>query len=422
MSTLEDRVRAAARAAAATVAEGSAPPLRLAPPGRDPGPLGWNGRHRWIVPLASAAAVIALIVAAHAVVPGTRRPAPGRPSAALPLLSDGLPAYFLELPFPDQVGPQPSTANPIPSQLRSRETLHVMATATGKVAARATLPGYVTAIAASRGAFFAAVVKDNLASFYEIRLNDSHTATTVTELPMRPDTAPLAFMAVSPDGTKIAYSTDAIHGASGKVHNLVVASTNGGSQREWLTPPQDSHGSMVQMTWLADGRALAFDWDASFSPDNPSASSLRLLDTEAPGSDLMADTTLLPSASEARLFFNDLATLSPDGQVVIGAASGKAASRAPAGSLLAISTATGEITVLYRVTNNPYPGNGCYLRPLWISNAGSEVLATCFQGFGSSPKTWGYRVNVVLINHGHATVLPWLSADAEEGVAVMAFP
>jgi hypothetical protein len=75
------------------------------------------------------------------------------------------------------------------------------------------------------------VVTDNLARFYEVRLKDSRTATTVTELPIRPDTAPLAFMAVSPDGTKLAYST---HVASGAIQDLVVASTTERSQREWL--------------------------------------------------------------------------------------------------------------------------------------------------------------------------------------------
>lgn len=426
MNTLEDRVRAAARAAAATVVEGSAPPLRLPQPGHRPGLRGWGGRHPWIVSLAAAAAVIALIAAsifaAHAVVPGTRRPAAGRPSAPLPRLADGLPAYFLEHSILDQVpGPEPRTANeggpPIPSRLRSHETLRVVATATGKVAATATLPGYVTAIAASRGAFFAAVVRDNRARFYQIRLNDSRTATTVTELPIRPDTAPLAFMAVSPDGAKLAYSTWVMQGASGEVQNLVVASTTDGRQREWRTPAQDSQGFMGSMNWLADGRTLAFNWIAS--ADAPSASSLRLLDTAAPGSDLMAGRAVLPSLYEARPFHNDTA-LSPNGQVVVGLASGSAASGAPQDSVIAFSTATGEETVLYRASINGPHGTGCYSPPLWISNAGSAVLVTCFQAHEVKvvPRLH-YVVNVVLINHGHATLLAWLDATAE---GVTAFP
>jgi hypothetical protein len=404
MTTLEDRVRAAARAAAATVAEDSAPPLTLPQPEGRPGPRSWGGRHPWIVSLAAAAAVIALIAAsifaAHVVVPATRRPAPGPPLAPLPRLADGLPAYFLENSIPDYAGPEPGGLRGLPSH----ESLRVVATATGKVAATATLPGYVAAIAASRGAFFAAVVKDNLARFYEVRLKDSRIATTVTKLPIRPDNAPLAFMAVSPDGTKLAYS---IHVASGAIQDLVVASTTGGSQREWLTPPQDSRGWMGSMSWLADGHTLAFNWAAS--ERTLSSTYPRLVDTDAPGSDLMASRRILPSVYDAHRVINDT-TLSPDGQVVVGAANSNDGNRAPVNSVVAFSTATGEETVLYRASPNGTYDRGCYGPPLWISSAGSEVLVSCFQA--QRVKSTTPRFVIMLINHGHATVLPWLSGVA----------
>jgi hypothetical protein len=392
MTTLEDRVRAAARAAAATVTEGSAPPLRLAQPGRRPGP-GWGGRHPWIVSLAAAAAVIAVIAAsifaAHAVVPATRRPAPGPASAPLPFLADGLPAYFVEYPISDSFPPG-SPGFP------GGRTVRVVATATGKVAATVTLPGYITAVAASRGAFFAAAVKDNLARFYEIRLNDSRTATTVTELPIRPARSPRVPMAVSPDGTKLAYAT---HVA------LVVASTTGGSQREWRPPRQDSQAWIDNMSWLADGRTLAFNWAPS--QGTISAEYLRLLDTEAPGSDLMASKRVLPSVYDAHQLLSE-SMLSPDGQVVVGAANSSDTNRAPVNSVIAFSTATGQQTVLYQASPN---GEwGCYSPPLWISNAGSEVLVTCFQG--QADKTGTPRFATVLIDHGHTAVLPRLSGIA----------
>jgi hypothetical protein len=382
-------------------------------PAVSPGRLPFRERFaspRFWAPVAAAAAVAALaitgaVIGAHAV-PATRRPAPGPASAALPSLADGLPAYFLERSL-DQ---------------SPRETVvRVVATATGKVAATATLPGYVDTIAASRGAFFAAVSKDNLTRFYEIRLNDSRTATTVTLLPIRPDTAPPWFMAVSPDGAELAYSTQVMRGtfrvdhslvADDEVQNLVVASTAGGSQREWLTPPQDSWGSMGDMAWLADGRTLAFEWITNEL--TPGAVSLRVLDTTAPGSDLMASRVVLPSAYVDRLFVQG--TLSPDGQVVVGSASGSAASRAPAGSMIAFSTATSQVTVLYRVS---HPDNGCGgLPPLWISNTGSELLVICYR---FNPPTANLPPNVVLIDHGHATVLPWLSGIAVR-TWVTAFP
>ena len=65
-------------------------------------------------------------------------------------------------------------------------------------------------------------------------------------------------------------------------------------------------------------------------------------------------------------------------------------------------------------------GTGCYSPPVWVSNAGSAVLITCFQGneFKAVPHE-RYVVNVVLISHGHATLLPWLNTTAE---GVTAFP
>ena len=359
-------------------------------------------RPRFWAPVAAAAAVAALaitgaVIAAHAV-PATRRPAPGSPSAPLPFLADGLPAYFLENSISDSL-PRPG--------LPSRDTVRVVATATGKVAATATLPGYVAAIAASRGAFFAAAVEDNLARFYEIRLNDSRTATTVTELPIQPvDTALLRPIAVWPDGTKLAYPTRA---ASGAIHNLVVASTTGGSQREWLPPPQDSQAWVGSMSWLADGRTLAFNWAPSQRtiPD----ADLRLLDIQAPGSDLMASKRVLPSVYDAHQLISE-SMVSPDGQVVIGAVNESAANRAPVDSVIAFSTATGKQTVLYQASPYGTYERGCNSPPVWISKSGSEVLVTCFQA--QADKT-------VLIDHGHATVLPWLSGIANMGW-VTAFP
>ena len=74
MNAIEDRLRAATRAAAGTVAPGSAPPLRL--PGEPDTAPGWRrgprlrtGRNwpRWLTPLAAAAAVVAVVTASLAI-------------------------------------------------------------------------------------------------------------------------------------------------------------------------------------------------------------------------------------------------------------------------------------------------------------------------------------------------------------------
>jgi hypothetical protein len=430
MNTLEDRVRAAAQAAAGTVADGSAPPLLLPPSARR---LGWPGRdharHSWIVPLAAAAAVLVVVAAsvlvARAIVPGQTVPATGPgPAPALPLTADGLPAYFLAIPSGDQqAGAEPGNQNEgvgaIPHRLSSHETLRVVATATGKTVAKATLPGYVTEIAASRGAFFAAVVRGGAATFFEIRLNGSRTGTTVTELPIPPDTAPLEFMAASPNGSKLAYSTLVMHGAEGDVQNLVVASTTNDSERAWLTPAQDSQGSMGQMTWLADGRTLAFTWTGS--SEASLSSSLRLLDTAATGDDLMASRAVLPVVNSAGTF--GAYTISPNGKVVVGTSGGSGTGavggvRVPPGSVVAFSTATRAPSVLYRPLAGRAKGEAAYCNvsgPLWISNSGQEVLIDCYQ----QREVDGAKaaVHVVLLDDGRVSYLPWLAATGGETTA-----
>jgi len=420
VNTLEDRLRAAARAIAGTVADDSAPPLRLPQPGRRPG---LPGRFPWIVPLTAAAAVIALIAAsifaAHVVLPGSRRPAPRPPWAPLPHLADGLPAYFLEdpaMPSPDGLQPLPpnTSSGPVPSRFRSQEILRVVATATGKVAATATLPGYVTAIAASRGAFFAAVVRGNRARFYEIQLTAGYAETTVTKLPIRPDPAPIAYLAASPDGAKLAYSTVVGQGGLDLAQRLVVASTTRDSEREWTAPAGyfgHSGGSMGPMNWLADGRTLAFNWIGSLV-EAPAMMYMTLLDTAAPGSDLMAGRAVPESLFGSFGFprFADYTTLSPNGRVVVGVASAYPTGLAPPGSLVAISTATGQPAVLLRASGGDRQ-SGCYSPLSWISHTGSEVLATCYQEVKAPPSAV-YAVHVVLVNNGHVARLPWLDATA----------
>jgi hypothetical protein len=420
MNTLEDRIRSAAQAVAGTVADGSAPPLLLPPRARR---LRWparsHTRRRWIVPLAAAAAVLVVVAAsvlvAREVAPGQTVPAIGPGLAPpLPLTADGLPAYFLAIPARDQqAGAEPGGQNegvgPIPRRLSSHETLHVVATATGKTVATAVLPGYVTEIAASQGAFFAAVVRGGAATFFEIRLDGSRTATTVTELPIPPDTAPLEFMAASPDGDRLAYSTLVMHGAVGDVQNLVVASTTNDSERAWTTPARYSTGSMGPMNFLANGRTLAFSWTAPSSGTSPS-SSLRLLDTAAPGSDLTAGGAVLRFANQPGMV--DGYTLSPNGRIAIVVESGRPY-QAVVGSMAVHTAGNHDWTVLYR----PRPSstdsvNSCNTTPLWISNTASRALIECYAT--ASPD-----VSIVLISHGRVTELPWLDATASE---VTAFP
>ena len=191
MSTTEDRLRAALRAVADSVPDGSAPPLDLASPGCGGRPRAWflggRGRPRnsaWLVPLAAAAAVACvlagLIVASRVAGPGARhRPSPSQRPAAPPAYALALsqrPRFILwQLPLLRR------------QRIPAHTSADIVATATGRTAAVATLPGYVENVAADRrGRFYAAVLsrQDRAVRFYEIRRPASGRTAVVTLLPV----------------------------------------------------------------------------------------------------------------------------------------------------------------------------------------------------------------------------------------------
>jgi hypothetical protein len=84
VNTLEERLRAATRAAARTVYADSAPPLRLpARPMHNRVPPRWHGWRRWLAPAAAAASVIAVVAGLVAIGGRTHgRHVPGHAGAA----------------------------------------------------------------------------------------------------------------------------------------------------------------------------------------------------------------------------------------------------------------------------------------------------------------------------------------------------
>jgi hypothetical protein len=406
-----------------------------AAPERRPG--NWPRR---LAPLAAAAAVVA-VVAASILVAKVYAPGPmgggraHRVSTVAPPFPtwDGVPAYFAEVSAVLH-GSQPPSSRlgyvPIPQVTRSH-MIELIATSTGRVAATVRLPGYVGALSASAGAFFAAAVHGSVTRFYEIRLADGGARATVTELPVPPVTAPLGFIAASPDGSKLAISTFVLrHPPAGNIQNLIVAATATGAERRWRTPPWDAQGSMGTMNWLANGKALAFTWTgaAQVSP----SSALRLLDTAAPGHDLLSGTAVLRLVNQAGSF--DDYTISPDGDAVFGIVSclpgcspGSPGTvrghRDVLGSLIQFAAATGSARVRY--TEPELPGlagpslNSTCTDPLWISDSGRTVLLPCYQ---HQPAALGRKavtmIRVVLLAGGRVTRLPRLTAP---GYGIVAF-
>jgi hypothetical protein len=400
-------------------------------------PRGWA---RTVAPLAAAASVIA-VVTGLTLVANMTGPVPARPGKSrvtqpqhpLPLTASGIPGYFLATPgnlHTDQPNGARLLDTGIPPSLRSHENLQIIATATGRVAATVRVPGYVTAIAASSGAFFAAVVRGPRAWFYEIRLAAGHASATAARLPIPADTAPIGFMAVSPDGGKLAYSTLARYGAFGVIRNLVVAATANGAERRWGAPAQEPTASMGTMSFLADGKTLAFNWTgpATTSP----SSALRLLDTTAPGNDLLAGRAVLRLVNQYGGFADY--TISPDGKTLIGilacvpgchpSSFSPAGGRSgPLGSVIRFPVAGGAPEVLY--TEPTLPGSSGHSvsacsDPMWISATGRKLLLVCVQHRPATPQRKAVtRVHVLLLANGRIRELPWLAATPGD---ITAFP
>jgi hypothetical protein len=349
---------------------------------------------------------------------------PHRVSTAAPPLPtwDGLPAYFMADPGPFDGGePNGTNVGGSPaSQLPRAQRLPIIATATGKTVATVRLPGYVTSFSASAGAFFAAVVADRAASFYEVRLTRGGTHATATRLPIPADTTPIGFIAASPDGSKLAFSTFVRHGAAGDIQNLIVAATSTGAEHRWRTPAKDAQGSMGTMAWLAGGKTLAVNWTgpAQASP----STGLRLLDTSAPGSNLLSGAFVLRADNRAGSFGDY--NISGDGKTLLGVAGclhacgpgspGTVQGRPDVpGSLIQFAAATKAAIVRYTEPELPgvpaRPVNSGCIGPLWFSASAHRVLLPCFQHRPRLRQRKGVTFpHVLLLDGSKVTPLPWL--------------
>lgn len=318
MNAIEDRLRAATRAAAGTVPPGSAPPLRL-PARRPSGPPGLRSRlrqvngRRVLAPVAAAAAVAAVVAASLVVTrggfgPGTGRASGGPATRAVP-----------STPGPRTPGPAPGVNPPpgpaarmvlagVPSYyvaltVFSGEQRHaaIRATVTGTVLGAVTPPwGYGTftwVSAAADDRTFALAAQpwrdtgggvdssSEPTKFFLLHLNSSGHPASLTALPIpaEPSSAWVDGIALSPDGSRLAVAVDqATPGVNPKIELFSVAT---GTRKEWEWPGSGWIGNNKPigspLSWAADSETLAFQI-------NPAdrAVEVRLLDTATPGGSL----------------------------------------------------------------------------------------------------------------------------------------
>ena len=304
MST-EERLRAATRAAADTVAPGSAPPLQLPP---DPEgrrfPQAWflRGRLRRrrlgaLTPLAAAAAVIIVLAGAVAVAHGQPVHRAAAPPGHHESLLAQLPPYYVT-----EAGDGP---------LGDATHVQVRATATGKVLATVRPPRPDTVFrqvsAAGNGHEFVLLASQwrnkrlksggadwftSANRFFLLRFDADTHVPILSALPIPPHVAQTETgFALSRDGLKLAVAQSMSSPGRAATPEIQVFNLVTGTVKTWTWPDGwpvviRIPGAGQVMSWAEDG-TLAFQQRTGFSAQ------VRLLDTNGPGGSLQADSRLV---------------------------------------------------------------------------------------------------------------------------------
>jgi len=351
--SLEDRVRTAAEATAATVREirpftmpgelPAAAPGSGRRGGRRPGPVP-GGRHGWLVPLAAAVAVIAVAAILVAVrdLPGLGQPAAPRPAAPGPAGHGvaGLPRYAVVLVSDPVTRPGGGTAG--------GDSLGIIDTRSGKQVAEVSHPANITFVGVTGAADDRTFVvtasyanpvpvpgsttgaTEQAQFWYLLRIDPggSRPATlTRLSIPQQRSGALIDGLALSPGGQQLAvleWSELPQQAGPGSPATLTLYSVaTGQPARTWTgglaagsLPDYGTSSGLNQnyagLTWLADGRTLAFTYYA-----RGQAAAVRTLDTHRPGGDLVAASRRVFPLPGGQPGPCAEALLTPDGRTVL---------------------------------------------------------------------------------------------------------
>ncbi len=421
MTTIEDRLRAATRAAAETVAPGSAPPLHL------PDRPARRRRHwwaNWITPLAAAAAVTAVIagtVTISSAIHGRTPRHPSVPARQIPPVPSGqVPPYYVALVFSG------SGACCGRGQIFAPRTHAVVrSTKTGAVLATIAAPkpyGTFAGVAAADDdrTFVLAAWREGrmpekftprpsyppATKFFLLHINPAAASATgratLTPLPIsEPTGTDVANFALSPQGDSLAV---------GVTTGVQVFSVATGAQRAWSTPISVSFpyalgtGATNGMLAWQDDHTLAFVWDGL----PKKAMGVRFLDTSAPGRDGLADSRLVQPRRLIGTSYWRQVLPTADGSKLLTVLQVQGTKAYPHLSLqLAVCSArTGKILrILNRV--RAVAGTGDYEQVLWASPSGDKLIVAGTRRVGNRPQAPFFLPSPVLLTPGHTRPIPW---------------
>jgi hypothetical protein len=411
MTPPEDDPRAATRATAEKTPPGPPPPLTLPKHRRMSGPPGpgfWSWRS-WAFSLAAVfliGAVVAASLALGSVFTGHRGPVSG-PFPPQPLHVPDVPAYYVALTSAD---------GKIPNFSAKPTTATVRATATGKVLATIAVPrpyhAFTGVSAAADDHTFVLVASaagdpqkslSPPARYYVLHFDPGRPTAAgrvrLQALPVAwiPAGSMALAMALSANGTSLA----AIIGTS-RSSKLYVYQLATGTQHVWSWSAcsncdgngigPDSVGPYPDaLSWAADGRTVAFLFFFGGAP----GIGVRLLDTHATGTNLLADSKLaVPMADDSSPVWRRV-VITPDGRTVFAVLENEPYGQHFSQQLLKFSVATGKQAA---VLNQPPIGNH-YEQIQWTSPTGATLLISGAQHGGGAG----------VLNNGRYTPIPWSS-------------
>jgi hypothetical protein len=282
----------------------------------------WRPR---LLPLAAAAAVIAVITAGALVAGLTtaHTPAAQKPAARKPAVSGSVPASLPRFYVTTSSGPDGRGIQAV-----------VRASATGQVTGTVPVPSAIPVEWADSGGTFVTAAADDRSFIIGVQGGGSPTQSGLdlrlfrfavsaagepghlTELapaPMRNETT--EGIALSPDGKLLAVSlqNDSSPDALGAIQVLDLAT---GATRTWTAP---AHSAYIPgpPSWADGSRIIAFTWlNSKQSGLMAAPRGIRLLDITAPGNNLLAGTVIVPSGVVAGGSIVS-AQITPDGRDVI---------------------------------------------------------------------------------------------------------
>jgi hypothetical protein len=238
------------------------------------------------------------------------------------------------------------------------------------------------AAAGNSHTFVLALSPDAQTRFYLLRVTAGGHSARLAPLPVPalPDGEFANAVAVSPDGRELAV---AIQYGTGQPGSVEVATLATGAVRTWVTTRP---GMPEQLSWASNGQELGFFWTDEAATPATSAAGLWVLDTAAPGQNLMSGRRILPASDGPDEV--QTALLSPDGATAIASVTYNGTVRVAAGTVVGgvveVSARTGlplRTLLAEHAAHSGDPGHaGWYVTPCQLPGvdaSGEHVLVSC---------------------------------------------